>query len=520
MAMDPAKDAVIRRHVLRSTASNYGAKLITLGTWFLLTPFILHQLGPSGYGLWVVVGSAVAYGSLLDFGISNTVIKYVAEHRARGENQQAHSLIATALCLYSVLGLAAIVISLAIAPVFPDLFNIPPEDRDTAAWLVRLMGLGVGISIPCATAMAVLCGLQQFHLNNLISTTGTILSAVATVAVLLLGGGVLGMVAVSITVTLMMQPLTIWFIHRVAPDLRFGWRGARRSLIRTVMTFSWPLFVMDVAGRLQTKTDEIVIGAFLPISAVTPYALARRLSELAQILTDQFMRVLVPLASELHAESDQVRLRAVYVIGTRLTLAIFLPVGCTLIILAQPILAVWVGPAYADSAHLVTILTLASLIDTSQWPAGSVLQGIARHRPLAKISVGMGLANVALSILLVQSFGVTGVALGTLIPTTVGCLGFVLPYSMRVIGVSRIQVVREIFLPALLPVIPTVIVLYFLQDVIEPSSLLSIMVVAGIGLFVYVIGYLKFGASEIERQTCRNLVRSTIQLAGSYFKRT
>ena len=520
MVMDTAKDTVIRRHVLRSTASNYGAKLITLGIWFLLTPFILHQLGPSGYGLWVVVGSAVAYGALLNFGISGAVIKYVAEHRARGESKQAQSLVATALCLYSVLGLVAVAISIAIAPVLPDLFNVPPEERATATWLVRLMGMGIGISIPCAASTAVLWGLHRFDLSNLISVIGTILSAVATVAVLLLGGGVLGMVAVSIAVMLMMQGPTIWFINRIAPELRFGWRGAKRSLVRTVMSFSWPFFVMDVADRLQTKTGEIVIGAFLPISAVTPYAIARRLSEVAHILTEQFMRVLVPLASELHAENDQVRLRSVYITSTRLTLAIFLPVGCMLIILARPILTVWVGAAYADYAHLVTILTLASLIDTSQWPAGSVLQGMGRHRPLAVISVGTGLANLALSIALVRSLGLTGVALGTLFPTTVACLSLVLPYSMHVLGVSKTQVVKEVFLPALLPVIPTVIVLYLLQYAIEPSSLLSIIAVAGIGFLVYVVGYLNLGASEMERQTCRGLMLNTIRFAEACFKRT
>jgi O-antigen/teichoic acid export membrane protein len=361
--------------------------------------------------------------------------------------------------------------------------------------------------------------LQRFDVTNLISIIGTIFLAVATVAVLLLGGGVLGMVAVSIAVMLMMQAPAIWFINRIAPELRFGWRGAKRSLVRTVISFSWPLSVMDVADRLQTKTDELVIGAFLPISAVTPYAIARRLSEVAQILTDQFMRVLVPLASKLHAEDDEVRLRSVYVTGTRLTLALFLPVGCTLVILGRPILTVWVGAVYADYAHLVTILTLASLIDTSQWPAISVLQGMARHRPLAVISLVTGLANLALSIALMRSLGLTGVALGTLLPTTVVCLGLVLPYAMRVIGVSETQIVKEVFFPALLPAIPTAIVLYVLQHAIEPSSLVSIMFVAGIGLLVYVIGYLNLGASEVERQTCRGLMHNTIRFAEACAKR-
>jgi len=277
---------------------------------------------------------------------------------------------------------------------------------------------------------------------------------------------------------------------------------------------------MNTAGHLQSKTGEIVIAAFLPLSAVTPYAIARRLGEVTQILTDQFMKVILPLASELHAADDQARMRSLYITSTRLTLAMFLPVVCMLIVLAPSILTVWVGATYASYAHLVIILTLASCIDASQWPAGAVLQGMARHRPLAMMWVGAALANVALSILLVQNFGLTGVALSTLLPTVVVCFGFILPYAMRTLGVSITELLKRIFLPTLLPVVPTTAVLYILQHATEPSSLLSIMVVAGFGLLVYVIGYLNWGASEGERQICRSFAVGTIRFAESCLKRS
>jgi len=520
MGIDTRKDAGIRQRVLLSTAINFVGIFITFGTWFILTPFILNRLGTSHYGLWILVGSVVAYGSLLDLGVGGTVIKYIAEHHAKGDIASERNLIATALCLYSILGLAVVALSAAIASVFPSLFNVPPDERATATRLVLIMGVGIGISIPCLTPIAVLKGLQRFDLCGILTVTGTLLTAAGIVVVLLLGGGVLAIAAVSIFVTLAMQAPSIWLINRIVPELRFGWRGASRRLVRTVLSFSSPFFVMDVSARLQTKTDEVVIGAFLPFSFITPYSLARRLSEVAQGVTYQFMKVLLPLASELHAENDRARLKSLYITGTRLTLAFFLPVGSTLVILARPILTVWVGAAYADYGHLVTILALARLIDTSQWPGVSILQGMGRHRPLALISVGTALANLGLSIALIQSFGLTGVALGTLFPTTVACFGLVLPYSMRVIGVRPTQVLKEVFLPALLPAIPTVIAIYVLQQAIEPSSLLSIMVVAGIGLLVYVIGYFKWGASEVERQTCRNFALGTTRFAGSCLKRS
>src|SRR3989442_3492311 len=115
MVNDAAKDVVIHRRVLRNTVSNLLGKAIALITGFLLTLFILHKIGPIQYGLWILVGSAASYGSLLDLGITGAVIKYVAEYRAKGEHEQIRRFIATALSLYTVLGLTTIAFSAALA---------------------------------------------------------------------------------------------------------------------------------------------------------------------------------------------------------------------------------------------------------------------------------------------------------------------------------------------------------------------------------------------------------------------
>jgi len=263
-----------------------------------------------------------------------------------------------------------------------------------------------------------------------------------------------------------------------------------------------------------------LIGAFLPISAVTPFSIARRLSEVGQILTDQFLKTILPLASELKAENDLARLRSLYVISSRLTLAIFLPVGGILVVLARPILTLWVGSEYADYAPLVFILVLASLVDTSQWPAGSVLQGIARHRPLAIISVCAAAAELALSIVLLRRFGLIGVALGTMIPTVVVCLGLVMPYAMQVLNVGPNMVLKEVLLPTVLPAVPMVLVLHFFKQVVEPASLLSIMAIATTGSLVYAIIYLTVGASQIERGIFRSFIFNAFRFAGTHFKRS
>ncbi len=502
--------------VLSNVASNYFSKVVSLGLGFLLTPFILRELGTTRYALWALVGSVVGYGSLLELGIGGSVTKYVAELVTRGENEEARDLIAAALRLYMLISLAAIALSAVIAVSFPVVFHLKSADAATASVLVLLMGLNIGISIPCATAPAVLFGLQRYDLVNLVTTAGALFSAAAVVVVLLLGGGVIGMVAVNIPVTLAMQAASIRLIRRIAPELHFGKGSAKRALVRRIISFSSPLFVSNVAWRVQTKTDEITIGIFLPISAITPYALALRLSEISQILTDQFMKIILPLASSFHAENERLRLRALYLSGTRLALAIFVPLGTILIVLGRPFLAAWVGAEYAEGSIVLILLTLATFFAISHWPADSILYGMARHRPLAFIAIASALINLALSVLLVRPLGLAGVALGTLIPTAIESIFFVLPYAARVIGVSTSDLIKESFIPSLAPVIPMVVVLYGLRQAFDPHTLLSIMLLSALALAIYASTFFVFSARSLERSIFRSAALTAMRAARLY----
>ncbi len=510
--MEPEQDKTqtIFRQVLINTLSNYGGKIVTLGVWFFLTPYILSKLGQSVYGMWVIVGSLVSYGSLLDFGIANAITKYVAEYHAKEEYDQAHSLVATALWLYTIVGLAAILLGAILAPILPHIFNIPVDQRTTFSWLILLSGIGLGISLPSAAPISVLRGLHRFDVINLISISGMLLLAGSMVLVLHLGGGALGLVMVNIMANLLMQVPAIWLIRRNARKLNFGYRGAKRSLLKTVAGYSSALFVISIAGQLKVKTDEVVVGTFLTISDVTPYSIAHRLSDIPQMLTDQFMKVLMPLSSRLHSENDHGRLRQLYLISTRLTMAMFLPLGLGAVILAKPFLTAWVGSAYAPYSGLVLLLISASFFDTLMWPANAILQGMAKHRVLAYAAIISGVVNLLISIALVKPLGLAGVALGTLIPTSLECVFYVLPYSMRVVEIDIRTVLKDIFLPVAIPSVSMAAVLGLFRYLIHPNGMIPVLAIGAGSLVVYAAVYLVIGSKSQEKSLFQGLFQNMI----------
>ena len=499
---EPPEHAALGRRIFLSTASNYVGQIVVIGVWFLLTPFILDRLGATQYGLWVLVASFLAYGTLLDLGVNEAVVKYVAEHRAKGDSDAASSLIATTLWIYMALGLAVFVLGFALAGPLISLFNLPPGEHDTGVWLVRLTALGLAAELPAGTAFAVLRGLHRFDLMNLIGSAAILTLAAGTAIVLLLGGGVLAMAAITVPLTLLWQIPAIYAIRRTAPDLRFGLRGGRRENLRTVASFSSALFGLNVADVIKRKTDEIVIAASLPVAAVAPYSVARRVSELPEMLTYQFAKVLMPLASQLDAEGDRGMLRAIYVNSTRLALGIFVAVGASMIVFAEPLLVAWVGRAYAKDADVVVILTCAALTEVAMWPAIFLLQGMDRHRPLVVFAVGSAALNLGLSIWLVGPLGVKGVALATLIASGLQMV-LVLPFSMRVNGVRAATLLRDVLLPVAVPLVPAAAVLVAEREWLAPGSLVTIALAGIAGAAVYGAVFLSFPQAVRERELLR-----------------
>src|SRR5207247_7288175 len=114
---------------------------------------------------------------------------------------------------------------------------------------------------------------------------------------------------------------------------------------------------------------------------------------------------------------------------------------------------------YASAAPLVVILIGGSVALTSVYPAGAILQGMGRFKVVAVTSISSGIANLALSIVLIGPLGVTGVALGTLVPTAIEALVFVIPYTMYVLHVSPRSLLLRTWVAPLLAAVPAVLVL-------------------------------------------------------------
>jgi O-antigen/teichoic acid export membrane protein len=496
---------MIRRRLLTGTVSNCIGKVTALGAWFVLTPFVLAELGSDAFALWVLVGAVASYGLLLEHGIGGAIIKYVAEHVARNEHQQARSIVASAVLLYAGFATVAVLAGLILAPLLPPVIGVDPAQQPLAERLIVLTGINVALAIAFTPASAVLRGLQRYDLHNGVVAVNAIVEAAAVAVMLLVGWGLVGMMMALIAANLVTGVGSVVLVARVCPALKLGVRAASMASFRRIALFSTSLFTIEVGRRLQNRADEFIIGAFQALSGVTPYALARKLGELSELIAVQFVKVVLPLASELDAADQARALRKLYVVSSRVTLAISVPVAVILGVLGGQVLTLWVGAEYGQYAPLVAVLALAHLIGTSQWPGMEILQGIARHRLIAVTSLATGVANVVLSVLLLPVLGLIGVALGTLIPIAIASFCVVMPFALRTLAVSVGTAIREIWLPSLVPGLAAAAVAFTLRHGTASPSIAALLMWIAASAVTYGMVYLAMPPCRAERQLLLDL---------------
>ncbi len=477
----------------------------------VLTPVIVHAVGATDYGVWVLFGSIASFGLLLELGIAAALVKYVAEHAARGEVREAALMAGAATWLYALAGGLLTLLGVILALVLPSVVELHGAFARLFRPMAILVGLNIGVSMLAITPVAVLRALQRFPAANAIMGGGALLTAILTVLALVLDFGIVGVAAANAAATILAYAASIVVARRAAPGFMTVLIRRDGARARRLLRFSRSVAVIQVAIRLQSRLDAVVIAAALPVRLLAPYNFGLNLSNGIGTATDQFAKLLLPMAAEAGVGQDPPALRRLFLTSTRLTMAITLAVGLPVALLGGPILRVWVGPSFAGYGAVVALLAAAAIVGLPSYPAAAVLQGIERHGPIAWMALAGGVFNVALSIALVGPLGINGVAAATLIATAVEITLLVVPYASRVLGVS----LRDYTTAVVLRLAPSAALLAAMllaeRAILPVTSLIRLAIVVAVAELVYCAAYATLGAAPTERDAYRAAARAVIR---------
>ncbi len=433
------------RQIALNTLSGWGSVLARSALAFIMVPFLLRQLGLSGFGIVGLLMVLHSFTEVADLGLRQALSRELAEQAARNNHKGFNELASTGFLLCLLIGCAVATACVLLAPGLIAFFNVPEPLRPMAIQAIRIYGAGAFLlSFISAVFPAAIISVNRFDLRNHIEAGCRIVTGVTLLIVLSnVENGLMGWVFVTLAGQGLTLLLYIAAARKTTPWLKLSGKHVHRESAISLLHFGWKVYVMQLTNLVSERSDPLVISRFFGPAGVALYTPGGQLAGIVRPILLTLAAQLAPLATRQHVENSLQKQQQMLIEGTRFTLLIGSLFSVGLLVFAHPFCALWVGKAlgadYRTVATVIQLWAVADLLACVTWTLWPMMLGTRNLNAMMVIYSTSALANIGLSIYFVgfTSMGVPGALLGTvltnllLLPTLVayGTRTFQLPIA-------------------------------------------------------------------------------------------
>ncbi len=416
--------------------SSFGFISLNAGLMVWYVPFLVSNLGLAAYGMLSLANSLVLYLAIVTDSLNGSVFRYLGIELSQGDVASANRTFNSALILAMFACCLLLVPIGATIYLLPLMFQVPPELVAATRFLLAAIGV--------ATLAALVGGVfgvsslirHRFDLRNIVRSL-VALCRVGVVA-LLFAAESPSLVHVGIGLILaatvgLAGEVLLW--RKLTPELSIDPRLIERARFRPLIGLGgWS--AINVIGLLFImQIDVVIVNKLLGPEETGRYASVLLFPVLIYTMGEAVLPVLSPAIMAHYATGARQALQDLARRSVRLlAVALALPIGL-LCGMGAPLLARWLGPAFADLETVLVLLVAPLTINLATRPLSYVLTAYNEVKIQGIVTLGLGAANVVLAIALVRAgWGLAGVPAAAALVWTVRNVLFVSSRSAVLLG--------------------------------------------------------------------------------------
>lgn len=464
----------MKYETLRNALANFAGGLLPAVVMLFTTPFVINSLGEEGYGLLTLVTAIVGYFAFLDLNVTAGSVKYVAEYQATGDIIRRNKMLTSGVLLYLVIGFVGCALVLLLSDLLLDsVFEIDRKIRSEAKVALILAAFGFLFGQMQTYLNSIPQSLRRYDKSALLEIVFGVVTPLSTVVVLLLGYGLVEIVAVRVLISIVNNLLLVSLIRRLLPDFEIIWPDRNTLLI--LGRFSGFAYLSRLASLAYAQGDKLILGALTNVTALTYYSVPFMLVNRVFALTYRLGGVMFPVASALLAQQDTDRLKEIYLYGARYVFFINCTLSFLMITLAYDLLYYWVGPVLAENgAGVLLLITVASLAESLTNAPSLVNDGLGKPRVTGSFAISRAIIGVFFTFVLVERMGFVGAAWAQVGTACVMAALFLFYVHGRIVPVSLRSYLTTVVLPSA-PLLLGVFLFKFQGDFGSPKTILETM---------------------------------------------
>lgn len=406
---------------LKSELTRNGIGSLVLKVSYVLLSFgitvtLARALGPDGYGVYAYVYALVSLLAIpAEFGLPNLLVRETAKAFVKQEWGTIQGVWRWASRITGILT-AILILGAGVAVViWGSQFN--RQQLITMLWGLALVPL-VALGQLRGAALRGLHRVIQGQLPEQAILPGFFLLLILGAGFIFPAGSITPATAMALQVTAAGLAFVIgaWLLWRATPAEVRGAKAiyeGRRWLASTI-----PLAFIGGMQFINHRTSILILGLFTDSAQVGIFRVADQMSLLISLGLQAMNMVVAPQFARLYTMGDKERLQKLATTSARVVLSLTLPVVAAFLLLGKPFLRLVFGAEFVPAYVPLSILALGQLANSATGSVAVLLNMTGHEQETARGMTIAAISNVALNLILIPLWELTGAAIASAITLT------------------------------------------------------------------------------------------------------
>ncbi|MBI4634974.1 MAG: polysaccharide biosynthesis C-terminal domain-containing protein [Candidatus Rokubacteria bacterium] len=461
------------------------------------------------YGEWLALSAAIGYLALLDLGMQTYVVNRMCQAYARGRLDELHRDLHSAIEIFAavaVVGLAAVTAFVALAPV-GRLFNLQRTSPHVAGLSLVLLGMNVVLnSIPMGLVGGLYRATGAYARGQMIGNGLRLVQFVVTAAVVWLWTSVATLAAGWVAMNTVGIVLILSDLRRFRPEVRLdlsagSWRHGAR-LVGPALLF----LLFGIASAMNLQGMVLVVNSFLGAVAVVQFVTIRTVANVVPQGIGIVNSALWPEITVVDARGERERLVRLSQWLVKANVSVAVLAALLIRFVGPDLYRLWTGRQVVFEPRVLDLFLIQVVLMAIWNASGLPLLAINRQHAYAWLMLVNSVVSIGLALALVRSFGLIGVALGSVLADVV-CNLLVVPWLLS--RALERPVVSFLLTSVAAPLIIGAVLLVLVEGA-EPFLGASAWRLVGVPIVMigfYGIATYRFSLDEQERRLIRGMPR-------------
>lgn len=382
---------------------------------FLYLPLLLYYIGKNEYGLYQLIGSFIAYFSIMDFGLTAAVVRFYTKYKSLNDKISMENVLAISTRCYILITLILFIVGYICYLFLDDIFynSMTSLEISSAKNIFILLLLNIVVTISTMIFRAIINAHEKFLFLKGIETFQLVLQPILVLVILQEHPCAFSVALVQTLLNVFLSIARCVYCFKKL-KIRIIYHYWDKKLFKEFKKLALSVFAVTLIDQVFFKTNQIILGIINGTGAVAVYAISSLIYVNYMALSLAISGVYLPYITEKIAKRESMKIISdLFISIGRWQYFLLAAISSGFFIFGKFFINLWAGEGFEEAYWITLLIIIPFTIDLIQNIGLSILQAQNKYDFRAKVYFCMGVFNLCLAIPLAKMYGGIGCAFAT-----------------------------------------------------------------------------------------------------------